>query len=61
MIDYDVNDPDLLAYLRGETVQSPGEDGWALVTVDGFGLGWAKRVGGRLKSHYPKGLRVLGG
>jgi NOL1/NOP2/fmu family ribosome biogenesis protein len=52
-------DPALLAYLRGETVASPGEDGWTLVCADGYALGWAKRVGGRLKSHYPKGLRQL--
>ncbi len=49
--------PELAAYLRGETLTSPGEDGWTLVAVDGFPLGWGKRVGGRLKSHYPKGLR----
>lgn len=53
------NDPRLVSYLRGETVDHPGEDGWTLVTVDEFGIGWAKRVAGRLKSHYPKGLRWL--
>jgi 16S rRNA C967 or C1407 C5-methylase (RsmB/RsmF family)/NOL1/NOP2/fmu family ribosome biogenesis protein len=51
------DDPALAAYLRGETLASPGEDGWTLARVDGYALGWAKRVGGRLKSHYPKGLR----
>lgn len=60
VVDFSVDNPDLLAYLRGETVQSAGDDGWVLVAVSGFSLGWAKRVGGRLKSHYPKGLRVLG-
>ncbi|MCR5002080.1 MAG: hypothetical protein K6A71_09830, partial [Lachnospiraceae bacterium] len=25
----------------------------------GLSLGWAKRVNGTLKNHYPKGLRVL--
>lgn len=48
---------ELAAYLRGETLSSPGEDGWTLVAVDGFPIGWGKRVAGRLKSHYPKGLR----
>ncbi|MGE5601663.1 MAG: RsmB/NOP family class I SAM-dependent RNA methyltransferase [Nitrososphaerales archaeon] len=60
VVDFAADDENLLAYLRGETIVSPGEDGWTLVAVDGFSLGWAKRVGGRLKSHYPKGLRMLG-
>ena len=30
---------------------------WLLVSVDGFVLGWGKRVNGRLKNHYPRGLR----
>jgi NOL1/NOP2/sun family putative RNA methylase len=53
-----VDDPALLAYLRGETVAGAGDDGWTLVCADGYALGWGKRVGGRLKSHYPKGLRL---
>jgi 16S rRNA C967 or C1407 C5-methylase (RsmB/RsmF family)/NOL1/NOP2/fmu family ribosome biogenesis protein len=44
-------------WIAGEPRQSAGEPGWALVTVDGFGLGWGKRVGSTLKNHYPKGLR----
>ena len=43
------------AYLRGESLRSAGADGWVLVTVDGFPLGWGKRVQGTLKSHYPRG------
>ncbi|MEW5986532.1 MAG: RsmF rRNA methyltransferase first C-terminal domain-containing protein, partial [Chloroflexota bacterium] len=50
-------DPTLAAYLAGHDLDSPGPDGWILVTVDGFGLGWGKRVRGRLKNHYPRGLR----
>jgi NOL1/NOP2/sun family putative RNA methylase len=49
--------PQLLTYLRGESLPSTGADGWVLVTVDGFPLGWGKRVQGTLKSHYPRGLR----
>lgn len=45
------------AYLRGETLPSPGEDGWILVCVDGFALGWGKRVQGVVKNFYPRGLR----
>jgi 16S rRNA C967 or C1407 C5-methylase (RsmB/RsmF family)/NOL1/NOP2/fmu family ribosome biogenesis protein len=45
------------AYLSGQSIPSSGADGWVLVTVDGFSLGWAKRVNGRLQNHYPRGLR----
>lgn len=45
------------AYLRGETLPAQGPDGWIIVTVTGFPLGWGKRVAGVVKNHYPKGLR----
>ncbi len=48
-------------YLRGETIAAgagrQGPDGWTLMLLDGWPLGWAKRVGDSLKNHYPKGLR----
>jgi len=45
------------AYLSGQSISNSGTDGWVLVTADGFPLGWAKRVNGRLQNHYPRGLR----
>jgi 16S rRNA C967 or C1407 C5-methylase (RsmB/RsmF family)/NOL1/NOP2/fmu family ribosome biogenesis protein len=51
------DDPATDAYLRGQVVRSPGAKGWVLVTVDGFPLGWGKRVQGRLKPHFPNWLR----
>ncbi len=45
------------AYLRGEVLASPGADGWLLVCVEGFPLGWGKRTAGVVKNYYPKGLR----
>jgi 16S rRNA C967 or C1407 C5-methylase (RsmB/RsmF family)/NOL1/NOP2/fmu family ribosome biogenesis protein len=47
------------AYLRGHTLTDAGANGWVLVGVGGYPLGWARRVDGRLKSHYPKGLRPV--
>ncbi|WP_040951590.1 RsmF rRNA methyltransferase first C-terminal domain-containing protein, partial [Gorillibacterium massiliense] len=48
------------AYLRGEALPAEGRaDGWTLVTVGGYPLGWGKISGGLLKNHYPKGLRQL--
>lgn len=48
---------ELERYLRGETLSVEGPDGWYLVAVDGYGLGWGKLVKGVLKNHLPKGLR----
>jgi 16S rRNA C967 or C1407 C5-methylase (RsmB/RsmF family)/NOL1/NOP2/fmu family ribosome biogenesis protein len=56
-LDLRPDDPRLAAYLAGVELAQPGADGWLLVTVDGFGLGWAKRVAGRLKNHYPRSWR----
>ena len=49
--------PELERYLQGESRRAEGPDGWLLVTVDGFALGWVKRVQGVLKNHYPHQLR----
>jgi NOL1/NOP2/fmu family ribosome biogenesis protein len=56
-LDLDPEGPQALAYLRGESLAAPGPKGWTLVAVDGFALGWGKRVGETVKNHYPKGLR----
>ncbi|MEO3944211.1 RsmF rRNA methyltransferase first C-terminal domain-containing protein [Gorillibacterium sp. CAU 1737] len=48
-------------YLRGEALPAADHaNGWTLVTVDGYPLGWGKVSGGLLKNHYPKGLRLMG-
>ncbi|SDH29922.1 16S rRNA C967 or C1407 C5-methylase, RsmB/RsmF family [Pseudobutyrivibrio sp. 49] len=47
-------------YLRGQSVMADVKDGWTLMTVDGFSVGWGKAVKGQIKNHYPKGLRILG-
>ena len=52
-----LNSPEVDAYLRGNVLSSPGDNGWVMVTLDGFPLGWGKRVQGRLKTHLPKWLR----
>jgi NOL1/NOP2/sun family putative RNA methylase len=52
-------DPLLAAYLRGESFPSDGPRGWLAISVDGFPLGWGKRVQGVVKNHFPRGW--LGG
>jgi NOL1/NOP2/sun family putative RNA methylase len=45
------------AYLAGESFSFPGENGWVLITVDGYPIGWGKRVQQVIKNYYPHGLR----
>ena len=46
-------------YVKGMTLEGEG-NGWCLVGVCGYSLGWGKASGGRIKNHYPKGLRIVG-
>ena len=57
---FEANDPNVRAYLGGQTFSAEGEKGWYLICVDGFSLGWGKLAGGVMKNHYPKGLRMKG-
>ena len=52
--------PRTTAWLRGEEIDAAtAQNGWCAVLVDGFPLGGGKVSGGRIKNHYPKGLRNL--
>ena len=55
-----------LRYLRGEAItdqeaelSGDGKNGYILMTISGYSIGFAKRTGGTLKNHYPKGLRIF--
>ena len=55
-----LEDSQVQRYLKGEELTIDGiEDGWTLVTVDHLPLGWGKMSKGKLKNHYPKGLRLV--
>jgi len=56
--DLSADDERVTTYLRGLTFNVNLPDGWTLVTVEGFPLGWGKVVRGVLKNHYPSGLRI---
>jgi len=56
-LDLEIDDRVLAAYLAGESISNPGEDGWVMVTVAGFPVGWGKRVQNVIKNFYPHGLR----
>lgn len=55
--DHPADSPEIARYLSGYDLPYDGPNGWVLVTVDGFALGWGKHAGGRFKNHYPRGLR----
>ena len=44
-------------YLRGEEIDTDLKSGWCAVIYEGVALGGGKVSGGRVKNHYPKGLR----
>lgn len=59
LLDFTVNDPQLLAFLRGEEITVASPDGYTAVAVCGVVTGFGKVSHGKLKNHYPKGLRLL--
>lgn len=53
---------ELAAWLHGEEIPAPAgvPAGFAAVWAGGFPVGFGKISGGRIKNHYPKGLRNFG-
>lgn len=51
-IDFELGDENLARYLRGESFAVDCRDGWVLVCVKGYPLGWGKVQKGRLKNKY---------
>ncbi len=45
------------AYLHGEEISADIDNGWCAVLFEGAVLGGGKASSGRVKNHYPKGLR----
>lgn len=52
-------DPRIEKYLRGEEIEAIEckESGYVAVLYEGVALGGGKASGGRIKNHYPKGIR----
>lgn len=59
VVDLPADDPRALAYLHGEVLPLSGPNGWVVMMVDGYPLGWGKRVQNRVKSQSPKWLRWI--
>lgn len=65
VIDLSAKDERVIRYLKGETLEieegeSTRSDGWQLVCVDGYPLGWGKLVRGTLRNKYFSGWRMNG-
>ncbi len=57
-LDLALQDERVLRYLKGETLETPeAKDGWTLVCVDGYPLGWGKVQKGRMKNKYAVGWK----
>ncbi|NLP46875.1 MAG: SAM-dependent methyltransferase [Epulopiscium sp.] len=59
VIDFSVNDTQVIRYLKGETIEIKGNAGWNLVCVEGYPLGWGKIQNGRLKNKYLSSWRWM--
>ncbi len=62
-VSFPCGDERVIRYLKGETVflrdSESGADGWRLVCVDGYGLGFARACGLMLKNKYYPGWRWM--
>ena len=59
LLDHVPDDERLARYRQGHPLDAPGADGWVLITVSGFPIGWGYRAQGVVKNRYPKGLRTF--
>ncbi len=55
----ELSDERIERYLRGETIEADTKDGWVLICVEDYPLGWGKANGGRIKNKYYKGWRKI--
>jgi NOL1/NOP2/sun family putative RNA methylase len=62
VLEFSIDDPELQSYLRGSPFSDSEGDlpdqGWVLVTVASFSLGWGKQHQGKIKSYLPTWLRT---
>ena len=67
-VDLKLEEPEVIKYLKGETIELSEEqkarnshlkNGWGLVCVDGYSLGFAKVIGTTLKNKYLPGWRWM--
>lgn len=60
VINLSLEQDQVIKYLKGETIMvEEAENGWVLICVDGFPLGWGKASQGMIKNKYHSGWRLL--
>ena len=59
IIDLSLSDNRVIKFLKGEEIECDNIKGYAAVLVEGIPLSFGKASSGRLKNHYPKGLRLI--
>ena len=57
-VDLKKNDRRVEQYLHGEEIDTDEKNGWCALLYEGIPLGGGKISGGKVKNHYPKGLRT---
>ncbi len=55
VISFPIGDRRIISYLKGESFVTGGADGWNLVCIDKYPLGWGKVQKGRMKNKYLSG------
>lgn len=58
VINFELGDPNVLKYLKCETLSCEGQKGYNLICVDHYPLGWGKWSNGKLKNLYPAAWRL---
>ena len=60
VVSLSADDSRLEKFLSGETIEYEIRNGWCLVCVDKYPVGFGKAVNGTIKNHIPKALRKMG-
>ncbi len=55
VISFSVGSREVIRYLKGESFEVEANDGWNLICIDKYPLGWGKIIKGRMKNKYLQG------
>ena len=59
-ISFSASSKEIRDYIWGQSIFTENKnEGWTLVCVDNYSIGWGKMTNGQMKNHYPKGLRKV--